>query len=407
MKTKILIIAASILMFFACKPKQPEHTIEFQGKFYKEPNPIQYDSNGDGVITEADDEISVLGNSLDVTETPDGKDLYKSTLDTSSSSISNVPSGQKLCYKDLQRYCDQNGGLYAYETSMNASSESIKEISAKQQVDENEDGILDYIQDIRENKIEGLIEKYYKSAASEAETLIEKATGSKISAFVLEEEIKQALYTAFYATIYKNNESVDLDNIQQEISTSVAEAIKSVVEQTGLITALTEEELETISYTVSNKLSTNITDDLGAIVANAVLAQYRELAKSDVIENVQGLCPNGYHIPSDVEWLMFEQALGMDNSDLMKSGETVTDRGANNSVVENMIKNHGFNYGGYVSTNGTYAQLDEAGVFWSSTIGEDAKGTYVWVRQIDTSYTGILRFKLYNMAGLSVRCFKD
>jgi hypothetical protein len=92
---------------------------------------------------------------------------------------------------------------------------------------------------------------------------------------------------------------------------------------------------------------------------------------------------------------------------LPRSGVTVTDRGADAGVVQKMISEHGFDYGGYVSINGTYAQLGEAGVYWSSTAGTDAYGDYVWVRQIDTSYTGVLRFKHYEKSGLSIRCFKD
>ena len=72
-----------------------------------------------------------------------------------------------------------------------------------------------------------------------------------------------------------------------------------------------------------------------------------------------------------------------------------------------MVNDFGFNFGGYASINGTYAQLGEAGVYWSSTTGTDNKGDYVWVRQIDTSYSGVVRFKMYEKSGLSVRCFKD
>ena len=70
-------------------------------------------------------------------------------------------------------------------------------------------------------------------------------------------------------------------------------------------------------------------------------------------------------------------------------------------------KKYGFSFGGYASINGTYAQLGEAGVYWSSTTGHDDLGDFVWVRQIDTSYSGVVRFKMYEKSGLSVRCFKD
>ena len=154
-------------------------------------------------------------------------------------------------------------------------------------------------------------------------------------------------------------------------------------------------------------MATSVTNSISATVSKAVIAQYEAQVASGAVKKVQGICPNGYHIPSDVEWMIFESALGMPATDLTKAGVSEITRGASAGVAKRMVDEFGFNYGGYASINGTYAQLGEAGVYWSSTTGKDDKGDFVWVRQIDTSYSGVVRFKMYEKSGLSTRCFKD
>lgn len=401
----ILFFSYLLITFISCKPDgPPDGYIDYQGKNYKEPVPVMYDSDGDGV---ADSEIEVLGTNLSVSQTPDGKPLYKApgaTTDTSTL----VPQGEKLCYLDLARYCDTYGALYAFETSMNTDFTQILESSQTQSVDNNNDGTVDYIEVIRESKIDILIQDNFSAAALLAKQLLEDAAKpKKISAFVLENAIKDALQIALLSALYDNNEYVDLQMVQQEIMINVVDALLDVAEATEFDVAISEEELQEIVFVVSESLASEVVSQLGEIVATEFLAQYNALSTSGDIQIIQGICPEGYHIPSDAEWMIFEMALGMSSADLTRSGITVTDRGADAGVVEKMIADHGFDYSGYVSINGTYAQLGEAGVYWSSSAGIDDLGEYVWVRQIDTSYTGVLRYKHYEKSGLSIRCFKD
>ena len=401
----ILFFSYLLFTFISCKPDgPPDGYIDYQGKNYKEPVPVMYDSDGDGI---ADSEIEVLGTNLSVSQTPDGKPLYKAP--ESSADTSNlVPQGEKLCYLNLARNCDTYGALYAFETSMNTDFTQIFESSKTQSIDNNDDGTIDYIEVIRETKIEALIQDNYAAAALLAKQLFEEvAKPKKISAFVLENAIKEALQIALLSALYDNNEYVDLQMVQQEIMVNVAEALLDVAEATGFDLEISENDLQEIVFAVSESLASDVVSQLGEIVAKEFLAQYNALTTSGDIQTIQGICPDGYHIPSDAEWMIFEMALGMSSADLTRSGITVTDRGADAGVVQKMITEHGFDYSGYVSINGTYAQLGEAGVYWSSTAGIDSYGEYVWVRQIDTSYTGVLRYKHYEKSGLSIRCFKN
>ena len=79
MKTYSYIFALACIVLVACKEKVPNHHIEYEGKYYREPNPVQYDSNGDGKIDQTDDVIEVLGNSLNVSQAPGGGLFIKPT----------------------------------------------------------------------------------------------------------------------------------------------------------------------------------------------------------------------------------------------------------------------------------------------------------------------------------------
>ena len=400
------------LFFFSCKEKAPEGYVEYQGSNYKEPKPVQYDSNGNGVIDPSDKYIEVLGTSISVSQTPDGKPLYNSGETPSepgdtTGSGSLVPSGQRLCYHDLQRNCDKYGGLYSLETSMNTSFEEMKDVTASQQIDTDADGVLDYINEIRDTQISLLVDRYYAAAALAAENDIEAAAHRQIGIFLLENQIKDAITAALLETLYEHNDFIDISNIEQKVNVAVAQSIIDAVELAGIESYIAVDVLEDIAFTISEEVAANIANDIASAVSTAFLEDFNASIASGSVVYVQGLCPDGYHIPSDVEWMIFEKALGMSIQDLTKYGETVTNRGESADVVQKMLDDHSFEFGGYASINGTFAQLEEAGVYWSSSVGTDEYGDYVWVRQIDASYTGVLRYKHYEKSGLSIRCFKN
>lgn len=399
--------------FVSCKRDKedvPEGYIEYQGELLKETEPLRYDSNGDGVIDEKDKTIEVLGTNLNVSQTPDGKPLYngsKAEGDTNSSIEGSVPVGEKLCYYDLEKYCNKNGGFYAFETTINTAQSSIQ--TGYSEVDANQNSIPDYIEDIRTSEqINAIATTYSSKYAKQTEKAIEQAcTSGQIGATYLAECLKNAIITALEEALYESNESVDITSVETIVNTRVTSAIAEAVNEVGLYESIDKVKLASITESTSSAIASDVADDIATSVSSAILAQYESQTTNGTIQNVQGICPNGYHIPSDVEWMIFEQALGMSAADLTKSGETEITRGADANVVKKMVDSFGFNYGGYASINGTYAQLGEAGVYWSSTTGTDLKGDYVWVRQIDTSYSGVVRFKMYEKSGLSVRCFKD
>ncbi|MBO7054903.1 MAG: fibrobacter succinogenes major paralogous domain-containing protein [Bacteroidales bacterium] len=423
-KNSFIILGLILLAITACKRNKntdvPEGYIEYQGEILKENDPIRYDSNGDGVIDEKDKTIGVLGTNLNITQNPDGSPFYSGSGDSGEggddgsenpnpnpAKESKVPVGTKLCYMDLEKYCSQDGGLYAYETTVNAAqSSSQNEIT---NADANTNGIPDYIENIRStSNISSIATQYAGQYAVETEKKIEKGTnGKQIGAAFVKTCLTEAIEKALTEALYESNESIDISNLQTIINTRIIIAIGDAVTEAGLLDYIDNATLASIATEMAGKISANVANAIASTISKEILSQYEKQIANGSIKNVQGICPNGYHIPSDIEWMIFEQALGMSASDLTKSGETEITRGADVNIVKKLVNDYGFNFGGYASINGTFAQRGEAGVYWSSTTGKDENGDFVWVRQIDTSYTGVVRFKMYEKSGLSIRCFKD
>ena len=423
MKKYIFVILGLILLAStACKRNRtqdvPEGYIEYQGELLKENEPIRYDSNGDGVIDEKDKTIGVLGTNLNITQNPDGSPFFSGSGNTGDgddddpgnqnpTSKSKVPVGTKLCYMNLDKYCSQDGGLYAYETTINAAQSSSQNEYAN--ADANNNDIADYIENIRStSNISAIAAKYADKYAVTTEKKIEAgANGKPIGAAFVKICLTEAIEKALNEALYDSNESIDISNLETIINTNILGAIADAVTESGLLEYIDNITLVSIASEMAELISVDVAGAIATTVSQEILSQYEKQVANGSIQNIQGICPNGYHIPSDIEWMIFEQALGMSTADLTKSGETETTRGASANVVKKLVNDYGFNFGGYASINGTYAQRGEAGVYWSSTTGKDEKGDFVWVRQIDTSYTGVVRFKMYEKSGLSIRCFKD
>ena len=423
-RNSFIILGLILLAVTACKRDKhtdaPEGYIEYQGELLKENDPIRYDSNGDGVIDEKDKTIGVLGTNLNITQNPDGSPFYSGSGNSGEggdddpgnpnqnpTNESKVPVGTKLCYMDLDKYCAKDGGLYAYETSINAAQSTNQ--NAFSNADDNNNGIADFIENIRSSaNISSIASQYATKYASETEKKIEKgANGKQISAALVKTCLMESIEKALTEALYNSNESIDITNLETIINTNVIIAVGDAVTEAGMLENIDNATLASIAAEMGKKISSDVAGAIATTISKEILSQYEKQVADGSIKNVQGICPNGYHIPSDIEWMIFEQALGMSTADLTKSGETETTRGADVNIVQKLVKDYGFNFGGYASINGTYAQRGEAGVYWSSTTGKDDKGDFVWVRQIDTSYTGIVRFKMYEKSGLSIRCFKD
>ena len=155
-------------------------------------------------------------------------------------------------------------------------------------------------------------------------------------------------------------------------------------------------------------------DSNGALYSWAA-AMYGGLS-SDTI-GVQGVCPDGWHLPTDAEWKILEMALGMDqvetdNLDWRGSdqGGQLKELGFSNWSLPNegASNSSGFTAvpGGFRSAMGLFYSAGDYANFWSATADEGGSSR-AWFRILNYEEARIYRHYNSKQLGLSVRCVKD
>jgi uncharacterized protein (TIGR02145 family) len=120
---------------------------------------------------------------------------------------------------------------------------------------------------------------------------------------------------------------------------------------------------------------------------------------------VQGVCPPGWHIPSDVEWQQLIDFLDSETpANLLK--ETGTDHWQ--STNENVTNETGFTAraGGRRQSNGTFQSILSFGLWWSSKERLDSPDN-AWTRYMLHNSANVTRFSSAKNVAISVRCVKD
>ena len=130
---------------------------------------------------------------------------------------------------------------------------------------------------------------------------------------------------------------------------------------------------------------------------------------------IQGVCPDGWHLPSDSEWKELEMELGMSQAEVDQENDRGTDEGGKmketgtthwNSPNAGATNASGFTAlpGGYRASNGTFGLQGEIASFWSST---ENQSWDAWRRFLNYSGSKVIR-NYYSMDyGFSVRCVMD
>ena len=135
------------------------------------------------------------------------------------------------------------------------------------------------------------------------------------------------------------------------------------------------------------------------------------------VDDLRGVCPEDFHVPTDEEWMELEMTLGMSYDDAHLGGWRGTDQGAQlagnpdfwwslvygNAIVDDpTFGSSGFLAlpGGYRYFAGNYANMRLSVFFWTSS--ESA-----WYRQMDSYETRIVRSSQNPRNGYSVRCVGD
>jgi uncharacterized protein (TIGR02145 family) len=143
----------------------------------------------------------------------------------------------------------------------------------------------------------------------------------------------------------------------------------------------------------------------------ANLADYGRLYNHLAVSSESGLCPTGWHVPSDEDWKILEVNLGLLEVHLNDWGWRGTDEGTQLKASPNESPSwNGSNTSGYTGLPagtrigfGTFYDQGFVGYWWSSSF----ESSYAIYRGLSTGDNNVQRGYTGPADGLSVRCLKD
>ena len=142
---------------------------------------------------------------------------------------------------------------------------------------------------------------------------------------------------------------------------------------------------------------------------DGALYTWNEAMQYSTTEGAQGICPDGWHIPTHDEFTILERALctsGTCETDFPFDTTTTSFRGTDEGtqLKPNGTSSLEWNLAGYRSTDGSFFDRGSNGVFWSSS---ESSGSDAWFRSVNSGEAGVNRVAATKAVGLSVRCLKD
>jgi uncharacterized protein (TIGR02145 family) len=140
-----------------------------------------------------------------------------------------------------------------------------------------------------------------------------------------------------------------------------------------------------------------------------------EASSNSVPSGVQGICPNGWHLPSDEEWKILEGTVdtqyGVGHSEWDDSGWRGFDAGKRLKTTTGWSPNTGTDIYGFSALpsgcqydNGSFCYLDYYVYFWSST---EYDNDTAWYRRLSFHSDEVACYYYYKGCGFSARCVKD
>ncbi len=140
------------------------------------------------------------------------------------------------------------------------------------------------------------------------------------------------------------------------------------------------------------------------VLYNWTAAMDETSSSSSNPSSVQGVCPDGWHLPSDAEWTELSNYLGGDDV----TGGKLKATGTTNWITPNTgaTNETGFTAlpGGYRDYNGWFDDIGTHGIWWSTTQNDNSRA---WSRFLHHNYNSLLRDSYDKSRGQSVRCIKD
>jgi uncharacterized protein (TIGR02145 family) len=144
------------------------------------------------------------------------------------------------------------------------------------------------------------------------------------------------------------------------------------------------------------------------------LSAYGRLYNWYAVDDARGLCPSGWHVPSDDEWKTMEMHLGMSASDANSTGSrssgSVGEKLKEAGTAHWLSPNTGNNSSGFTglgngaqNTSGVSVNLSKFGYFWTSS----PNGGDAWYRVLKFDSSIVARYDTNPGSGYAVRCELD
>jgi uncharacterized protein (TIGR02145 family) len=191
----------------------------------------------------------------------------------------------------------------------------------------------------------------------------------------------------------------------------------------------TQSNLKVSKYRNGDIISTGLTDSAWQNTTSGAYAIYNNDPVNDglygklynwyTVNDTRGLCPTGWHVPSDAEWNILVKYLDP-NADTvcggcwqssiaggaLKSTAMQPTSGGWASQNTGATNSSGFTAlpGGLRDGDGGFGSLTGSGFWWSSSV---LSGSVAWGRYLSSHSSGIFRTNGNRTGGFSVRCCRD
>ncbi len=183
------------------------------------------------------------------------------------------------------------------------------------------------------------------------------------------------------------------------------------------------DNLATDQYRNGDPIPTGLDNTAWSTTTNGAFAIYNNDPANDLTYgklynwyttvDSRGLCPTGWHVPTDCEWMYLESSLGMSVTDQETVGWRGTTEGGALKATTNWntpntgaSNSSGFTAfpGGSRSYIGSYDAIGNYGNWWSSTEDDSVNA---WSRILGYASSVVARYNLDMQNGFSVRCVRD
>lgn len=141
-----------------------------------------------------------------------------------------------------------------------------------------------------------------------------------------------------------------------------------------------------VSDSLGNQLSKSYQDNPEYSEVLGMLYNWETVMNGEKKEGVQGICPDGWHVPSDHEWTVLAKHL----DSLQSIGQ-----------ITSIKKEFNVQYAGFYNID--YFGMDESGSYWTSTRANDN----AWKRHFNINFSTIYRYHENPSNYISVRCVKN